>query len=506
MQMQGNISQSKYVEITSGVGGASAATEKELILRMVTANAKVAADTVLEFEGLDAVGAYFGTSGEEYAAASKYFGFVSKAVRSPQKISFYRSTLSALAPFVRGTVKAAALGDFKDISDGSFSLSMGGLTYEITGLDFSTAPDYATVASAIETKIRANADGGELWASATVAYDPAENVFVLTGGTAGDAIIVAPSAAASGTDITGMLGWSAGSQPIVSQGTDAQSVSELLAKTLNLSNNFGSLSFLPELTAEQITEAAQYTHAQNMQYQFLVRVEPENYAQVQMAVSGYSGVCLVYDAYADNSLPHILPAAVAASADYNAVNGAPGYDYQKDDTIAPSVTDDATYDKLVPLKVNFIGRTQQAGLGISFYQPGFMQGAVEDQGVYMNEVWLKDKFITAVLNTQLGLNKWPAGEDGLTIFDTISQPVREAAKNNGTVSVGKTLTDTQKVYITQLTGDADAWQQVQTQGDYMVRKIVQKSISGTMQYVLQYTYIYSKGDQIRKVEGSHILI
>ena len=40
----------------------------------------------------------------------------------------------------------------------------------------------------------------------------------------------------------------------------------------------------------------------------------------------------------------------------------------------------------------------------------------------------------------------------------------------------------------------------------MVRKIVQKSISGTMQYVLQYTYIYSKGDQIRKVEGSHILI
>ena len=47
---QGNISQSQYVAITSGVGGASAATEKELIARCLSNNPKLGADTVWEFD------------------------------------------------------------------------------------------------------------------------------------------------------------------------------------------------------------------------------------------------------------------------------------------------------------------------------------------------------------------------------------------------------------------------------------------------------------------------
>ena len=73
MDTQGNISQSQYVAITSGVGGASAATEKELIARLVTDNEKVPSNTVLEFEGIDAVGAYFGTTSDEYKYAAVYF-------------------------------------------------------------------------------------------------------------------------------------------------------------------------------------------------------------------------------------------------------------------------------------------------------------------------------------------------------------------------------------------------------------------------------------------------
>ncbi|MBR4355358.1 MAG: DUF3383 family protein, partial [Elusimicrobiaceae bacterium] len=106
MDTQGNISQSQYVAITSGVGGASAATEKELIARLVTDNQKAPSHTILEFEGNDAVGAYFGTTSEEYKFSSAYFGFISKSVRRPRKISFVRSTLEGLAPSIYPTKSA----------------------------------------------------------------------------------------------------------------------------------------------------------------------------------------------------------------------------------------------------------------------------------------------------------------------------------------------------------------------------------------------------------------
>jgi len=506
MDTQGNISQSQYVKIVSGVGGVSAATEKELIARVATENTKAPANTILEFEGLDAVGAYFGTTSLEYAFAAVYFGFISKSMRQPKKISFVRSTLSGLAPAIYPTKSVADLATIKAITAGSFSLSMGGLTYEVTGLDFSSATSYADVAAVIQTGIRANTAGSTLWTGASCAYQSFGTVITLTGGAVGNAVIVPATAATSGTDISGLLGWDADSAPILSQGVAAQTVSEFLASNLNLSNNFASFLFLQDLTTDQITEAAQYTHAANVQFKYIQRVTSTNYATIKAAVSGFSGVCLVYDAYADNSQIATLPAAIWAAADYDAVNGAPGAEYQQNASIEPSVFTDSLYSTLTAARINFMGRTQQAGQPISFYQPGYLQGSVLDEGVFMNEVWLKDKFVTACLNTQLALEKWPTGDDGLTIFDNITSPIRSQAKDNGVVAIGKTLTTTQRAYITQLTNDNTAWQQVQNQGDYMYRYITTETSNGNTSYVLKYTYIYSKGDQIRKVEGSHILI
>ncbi|MBO5392772.1 MAG: hypothetical protein J6A65_13375, partial [Pseudomonas sp.] len=81
------------------------------------------------------------------------------------------------------------------------------------------------------------------------------------------------------------------------------------------------------------------------------------------------------------------------------------------------------------------------------------------------------------------------------------------AKFNGTISVGKTLTTLQKVAITQLTGDSDAWQAVQTNGvwyDVVIVPVVQTS--GVTEYVAKYTIAYSKNDVVRTIEGSHNLV
>ena len=50
---------SKYVAITSSVGGVAQASARELILRLITTNPLVPSGSVVEFDSVAAVAAYF---------------------------------------------------------------------------------------------------------------------------------------------------------------------------------------------------------------------------------------------------------------------------------------------------------------------------------------------------------------------------------------------------------------------------------------------------------------
>ena len=102
---------------------------------------------------------------------------------------------------------------------------------------------------------------------------------------------------------------------------------------------------------------------------------------------------------------------------------------------------------------------------------------------------------------------WSASAKGKAAGDAIIMQNVELAKRNGTILQGKPLTNTQKAYILSLTDDAEAWRKVQEEGCYFTSEIVNKTAeNGTEEFIYKYTLIYSKGDIIRKVEGTHILI
>jgi hypothetical protein len=106
----------------------------------------------------------------------------------------------------------------------------------------------------------------------------------------------------------------------------------------------------------------------------------------------------------------------------------------------------------------------------------------------------------------LALGKLPANARGRAQLLAILQSVVNLALVNGTISVGKPLTDAQKLFIAEQTGDAKAWYQVQNQGYWLDVRIVPYSEDGTTKYKAVYTLIYSKDDVIRLVEGRDILI
>lgn len=503
------ISQSRYVLITSAVGGSSAVGNRELIARVMTTNTLAPVNGVLEFGGgasaaLSNIGAHFGPTSAEYQFAAKYFGFVSKQATQAGKISFARYTPTATAPQLISTANLAAVSAFSSINNGSFAVSMGGVTAEITELDFSSATTYADVCQTIQSALQQYSAGGTMFSAATVNF--ANNAITITGGETGANEIVALSTASTGADVSAMLALNAASNPIISAGANAETPAEAMGRVSNLSNNFGSFTFISALANTDIAAVAEWNAAQNVKYVYSQAVSPTNYAAIQEAVKGIEGVCLTLDANNDNAC--YMPMAVGACIDYNKAGAATNFMFQQFDSDVPSVTSDTDANKYDALKINYLGATQQAGKVIAFYQRGYLQGSnIVDLGVYWNEMWLKDTFVTEFLNLLLGLNQLPANADGSSLAKGVMIPVIEQAKTNGVISIGKSLSPVQKAYVTKLTGESEAWREVEQNGCYLTVSVLSYTDeSNVTAYKFNYLLVYAKGDSIRMVTGNDVLI
>src|SRR5882757_6642970 len=116
---------SKYINITSGVGAGVTVAQRELIGRLFTTNALVPTGSYVEFDSAAEVGAYFGTTTEEYKRALYYFSFISKNITTPQKISFASYQPASTAPKIFGAPITSSLSSFTSIANGSLHIQMG---------------------------------------------------------------------------------------------------------------------------------------------------------------------------------------------------------------------------------------------------------------------------------------------------------------------------------------------------------------------------------------------
>ena len=210
-----------------------------------------------------------------------------------------------------------------------------------------------------------------------------------------------------------------------------------------------------------------------------------------------------------NEYPEQIPSMVLAATDYTAPNSAQNYMFQGPFAgLTPLVTTDADANTYDAASVNYYGSTQQAGQSLNFYQTGVLQGTSTsplDMTAYTNEMWLKDAITVQIMNLFLGLSQIPANSQGRGLLLTAIQAPISLALINGSISVNKLLTTTQKSYITSVTNDDAAWYQVQDIGYWLDCQIV-PPVSPATAYTAEYTLVYSKDDVIRLVNGTDILI
>jgi len=497
------ISLKKYINITSGVGGATQVSERELILRLMTTNELVPTGDALEFTSSADVGTYFGTESEEYSRAVFYFGWVSKAITSPRKLSFGRWADADTAPQVFGGSKEFSLADFASITDGAFSLTFGAITEAITGLDFSGAADLAAVSTIIQVAVRAaNVDAN--FATAVVSYDAVDKRFNVTGGATG-AAIVAIGDGLTGTELRPVIGWG---DPILSDGVVAETVQETMIAQDDLSDNFGSFVFMQALTDQEIIDIATWNKTENVKYQFFVSIAEADAVDHYAALKDIGGVGVIIQHPTAVEYPEMAPSMVLAATDYTRPNANKNYMYQQFN-LTPTVTTTVKSNELDALRANYYGQTQSAGSKLEFFQRGLLMGLAtdpKDMNVYANEQWFKSNITARIANLLLALDAIPANLDGEGLIDTGALTgAISLALLNGTILPNKTLTDVQKVYITQVTGDNEAWRQVASLG-YWKSVVIRENEQEAGEYEAVYTIIYAKGDAVRTVDGTHILV
>lgn len=498
-----SISIKKYVDITSGVGGSGAVRQRDLIGRLFTTNPKVPADGVVEVTSADDARAYFGSSSEEYLRALFYFSFISKLIVAPKKLSYARWAQVASAPRIYGSKITTSLAAFQAISAGTLTITAGATTANLTAIDFTAAASFADVAAALQTKIRAA--GGAQLVTAVVTYDAVAGTFNFTGTVAATApISVTPTGTVN--DLAIKLGW--GPTAVFSPGVDITSLSDTLGAAADASNNFGSFTFIPTLTTDEIVEVATWNAARNVEFMYSVRVDDANMVAISAALIGVSGVGMTYAPTA-TEYDEMAPMILMAATDYSKRNSVQNYMFQQFG-LTPKVFDTLISDQLDALRVNYYGNTQSAGQQINFYQRGIMGGgstSLVDMNIYANELWLKDAAQANILSLLLSLPRISANDEGRSQILAILQDAIDRALFNGTISVGKDLTITQKLFITEITGDELAWHQVRGIG-YWVTCEMQSyvTVDARTEFKAVYTLVYSKDDDIRKVEGTHILI
>lgn len=411
---------STYVSINSGVGGNNAVRQRDLITRIFTENPLVPTGGFIEFQNNNDsaanVGAYFGTSSDEYLRAQFYFGWISKNQTAPQKISFARWTNAAAAPMIYGDETVTqALANWTSITSGSFTLQIGTNTFTLSGINFSSDGSLSAVAATIQAAIRAEFAGGTVWTSATVSYDPTRGTFQFAGGltgAAGSPIVV--TAGTGGSDIAAQLGW-LGVNTILSNGSDAETITQTLTNSATKSNNFFSIYFIPSLSTQNIIDIATWVDASNVEYMSLIPVAPADATTDATAVGLLSGTAFTISPTV-SQYPEMIPGMVAAATDYTARASVQNFMFQIFPGLTASVTDGVTAAAYDAIRMNYYGNTQTAGQVLNFYQRGTLTGASSDpvdQNVYTNEAWLKDAAGAAIMSLLLSLAVVSANKSGL---------------------------------------------------------------------------------------------
>ncbi|WP_298165111.1 DUF3383 domain-containing protein [Novosphingobium sp.] len=387
---------------------------------------------IRSYNSLAGVAADFGTSAPEYAAALLYFG------QSPQPTQLYigRWARTATAGALYGaplTAAQQALANFTAVTAGGFKVQVnGGALTGVTGINLSTATSLSQVASLITTALT----GASLAATCVWTGSQFQIVSTTTGTSSSVSLLQAP---ASGTDISGLLGGTAGAGAYAVAGIAAESALAAVTALDAIPTYWYGLTFaastMPSnsdyLAVAAFIEATTHIFGLTTADANAVNSASNTDIGSQLIAAGYTRTFGQYSTTNPYAVISIFGSILTTQ--FNGSNTMPtvawkvepGVPYEPLSQNAASVLDTKRY--------NYFANFQN---GASVLVNGCCFGQA-----YVDEIfgldWLQNRIQTNLFNLLAAQPKVPQTDPGIHQFVNVIDQSMEAAITNGLVAPGQ---------------------------------------------------------------------
>lgn len=422
-------------------------TDLEINGMVLSKNALIPMSSIaIEFASAADVGAYFGTTSDEYTAAKKYFLGYTNSFRKPTTLVIARRVDTALSAWTRGAKYSGTLATLKAVTNGGMVLTINGTTITLENLDFSACTSFSDVAGVIQTAAVAVLPG------VTVAYSSLTGAFTITSPTAGAASTIAYTASpTAGTDLATLLCLTSSAGAVLSQGSAILSVADNMSAIKAVTDNWVSFTTLWAVDSTEALALSQWATDQGVDYLYVcwstesalkTSGSTDSIADV-LTSNGVSATCGIYGTleYA------MLIMAVGASIDWNRVNGVVAYAQRNQSGLSASVDSDADAEIILAKTWNIYGNYATRNDNFLRLYNGCMFGDYKFIDPYINAVWLKNVIQESVMVGLGQVNRVPYTPAGYTLIKAwLTDPVVRARKN-GVIDVGVTLSESQKAQL-----------------------------------------------------------
>lgn len=402
-----------------------------------------------KFNSIEGVAAVFPAGSEELKAATVYFAQNPK----PTQLVISRRVASPIGAELRGGANAVlVLAQWKAITTGALKVTLGTVTKDVTGVNFSGANTLAGVAAILQTAIRA-ADVSPAFANAVVTYK--DSRFYLTSGVTGAASELGyGDSPATGFDISEMLQWRAADNARISTGFDTETLVQGATAAQNANQDWYGIVPTKELRdtePEQIIDLAAWVQARIKVFGFDTEdrenLDPLNESSIayQLDQGNYDRTIGVFNDVA-GQYGSVSALARAFTVNFNTANSALTLKFKQLPTITPA---DIYANEKAALDAIHLNAYYDVG-GNSMLGEGYVFG-----GRFFDEVhgidWLQNAIETNVFGKlYTDLTKTAMTDAGVASLQQKVEEGLDQGVNNGLLAPGYLPDGTylQKGYVT----------------------------------------------------------
>lgn len=423
----------------------------------LTTNQYLPNNTVRGFVSAAAVGAYFGTLSNEYAAAVAYFRGYDGSLKKPSTMLFYRRDEAVTAGWLRGgSLAKMTVAELQALPAGTITLLVDGVSVTSSSIDLSGAASFSAAAVLIDAAI----------AGATCTWSNIHNAFIITSSTTGATSSIGFASGALATSL--MLTSATGA--LVSVGGVVNSYTDTMNAIFNATQNWTHFTTISTQTQAEQLECAKWVEDTLLKVAFIPHTREalalDSNSDVDLlgmiAFYGYQGAFPMFG----DMVHAAAQMGFVSCLDPTRPNGWRTVAYMTQAGLSPSVSSMADAQALIDKGYAFVGdwttRTMRQVFGFIGANPSryrWIDAYIGKIFIESSETDALAQFMTnnAVANDKAGRLQLTSVVTGRVMF-----PAQEA----GIISNGRALTQTEKDEIDAIMG-LDSWQDVESNGFYV---------------------------------------